>query len=299
MGSLFTDGSFKRVFLPPCHHVFWPNVEIICTWLTNAGHTVTDSSKDCDIQIAFIPKNSRVLDPHKTPTVLVSTEQPMSPLWSRAGDTFLRAIHTFWCMDVVDFKFLHETYGIPLQKLCIVPVMMGTYVKMQEVRRHKTIDVLQFGEINARREQLMNEIEAVLQGKRIISTDNSWSDVLKELISTSCVVVVPHFFEEPNVFPVHRIMNVMQYPGVRVVVEDSTGSVYTRLLLQQFGDRVVFAKYENMVSAIKDVLDVEACTSGMRSDSKEPACIAGLRAWDGKTSWLQKLSTDVFDVTSL
>ena len=309
MGPLFPKGIVQRVFMPPCHHIFWPNADLVRRWLRNAGHVLLTTAKDCDcdVQIVFLPKNAHVLDPAKTPTVLVSTEQPASPRWSEAGTPFLHAIQTFWCMDVVDAKFLQETYGIPSTRLCIVPVMAGTYIATLPARRNlMSIDVLQFGELNARRAQLMDEITALLPEKKVVVTENSWADVLTGLLSTTRLVVIPHFWEEPVVFPVHRIMNVMQHPGVQVVVEDSIDSVYMRLLLQQFGNRVAFVKYEDMASAVQKRLSLQALNTDTMvemlnfvGDTDIPACIEKLFAWHGDSSWLDMLSADAFDMSSL
>jgi len=311
MGPLFPKGTIQRVFMPSCHHIFWSNADLVRKWLHNAGHVVVTAAKDCDVQIAFLPKNVHVADPATTPTVLVSTEQPASPRWSEAGTPFLHAIQTFWCMDIVDAKFLHETYGIPYAKLCIVPVMAGTYVATLPAKRNPTsIDVLQFGEMNARRANLMSDIEALLPEHRVVVTENSWADVLTNLISTTRLVVVPHFWEEPVVFPVHRIMNVMQHPGVQVVAEDSISSVYMRLLLQQFGNRIAFVKYEDMASAVQERLQARSTDTmvgemfnfmGEDTDitDVQPACIEKLFAWHGDSSWLNMLTPDAFDMSSL
>lgn len=303
MGPLFMDGSIKKVFMPPCHHIFWPNAELIRTWLRNAGHIVVAAvptvHSEVDVQIVFLPQNVHVLNPQMTPTVLVSTEQPASPRWCEFDKTFVTSIHTFWCMDIADVNFLRTTYDIPYHKLCIVPAMAGTYAKVRPARHvPTTIDVLHFGELNARRAKILSDIEDAMPGKHVVGTQNSWADVLTELIRTSRIVVVPHFWEEPNVLPVHRIMSVMQHPGVHVVVEESESSIYSRLLLQQFGDRIVFVKYEDIVTTVENML--RAHTNEVDDAiPAEPACIEKLYAWNGQTSWLDILSPDKFDVTSL
>ena len=224
------------------------------------------------------------------PVVLVSTEQPT---WGKHDRALLHAVHSIWCMDVVDLQFLHESCDVPLHKLHIVPVMFGTYVG-QKARTgngcSKTVHALQFGWPHDRRKAVMQQLEDELPGKTIVN-GTMFGTELEDKLATTHVVVAIHLYPEPRVFGIHRMMQVLQYPDVRIVAEESVHSVYTRLLLQPFGDRVVFANYEDLVSVTKQV--IQEAESKSTTFRPEPAYVTRLYGWDGQTSWVDLITADV------
>lgn len=268
--------------------LFQPNANLVKKWLRNAGHAVARRLAACDVHIIFVSAMpldaSAVKTARLKPTILVNTEQPSWPDQNRA---LLRAVHTIWCMDTEDYDFLRLDVGVPATRLHIVPTMFGTYVQSlpQTVGVPKTVDALQFGATHPRRTRIMQQLEDALPAQTVVS-GGIYATELEDYLQQTRVVVAIHLYDEPRVFGIHRMMQVLQYPYIRIVAEESKGSVYTRMLLQQFGDRVVFAEYEDLVGAVRRVL-AEPRLSVSRP---EPACVQKLFDWDGQTSWLSVLS---------
>ena len=288
IGPLLTSDTVKNVYIPPFSKIFQPNADLIMAWLRNAGHVLVSTPQECSVQIMFLPRLGAVADMHTTPTILVSTEQPN---YQRHDKDIITSAHTIWCMDVVDLNFLHVTYSVPLSKLVIVPVMLGTYVKsIEKALDAPIVHVLQFGCKHARRDRVMSLLQTEMSDHCIMNGEFT-SEKVASLLQNTHIVLAMHYYEEPNVFSLHRIMNVMQYPHVRVIAEESIGSVYTRALMEQFGERIVIAKYEDLVPTCKKMLENDAeCMH-----AEPPACLQKIYAWDGQTSWLHAL--DSFDTT--
>jgi hypothetical protein len=289
MGPLLTGDESKKVYIATTHSIFAPVVDLVHMWVRNAGHVVVPASEVCDVQIAFYIVDYDFLDPLVVPTVLIASEQP--EFYNHNHDIILAA-HSIWCMDVVDLEFYRDVYGVKSDKLFILPAMAGTYIEQHPVpRAPKTIDVLHFGMFSPRRAKIIQQLKAVVPKVNVFHTNSAWGEQLLQLLNSCHVVVVPNSHREPNMFPLHRIMNVMQYPGVRVVVEESLRSKYSTMILKQFGDRIVIARYEDLTYLAATMAKTMAKAKATCDvTTPEPPFIKKLHAWDGKTSWLKTLS---------
>ncbi len=271
-----------RVYMHPVRPLFLRPAELLTAWLSAAG-CVVSTAAECSVQICFLD----AVPLPAIPLIVVATEQPRSCLYDADLLRLYATAAWVWCMDNVDYAFLHAQ---GLCRLKIMPLMFGTYYMPAFVCTPASArtDVLQFGTKNARRDAVMGAIAALRPQARLLHVDHVYDErQLSALVLVTRVVVIPAYWLEPATYGLHRLAFLLHFPEVVVLVEDAPTSVYYRYILEVAGGHIRAVAYGDMARAAVAALDEEALPA---PPSPRIAAFANkLLAWNGATPWVHLL----------
>lgn len=305
MDSLFI---FKDCFGGVPHRVFVHAVindyfdqpkELLEKWLQNAGHTVIREMSECTFQICI-----KQCEPiANVPLIVVSTEQPLGHYFQEyfaTSKSLYQSAQWIWCMDNVDYNYVQTWFEIPSEKLRIVPLMFGTFYDpgyalcdISTLGLAPDIDVLQFGWKHERRMNIMEELAVRKPEAMIVFTDTLFDvNEQRQMLSRTKLVVVPHGFEQPVTFGLHRLAFLLHFPHLIIVIEDAAPSMYMRQTLKWF-DRFIIVPYDRIVDACVLALQSHKpndMNASMYTDDKVDRFATRLLNWKGDVPWLNFLT---------
>ena len=285
-GDCFTGRQNVYVHVPL--RLFGQTKVLLEKWLTNAGHAMVEDKSSCTVQICI-----HSCDPiPSVPLIIVSTEQPLGWFFHEQFAKNKRLYDTadwIWCMDNVDYNYLQTWFGVPAEKMRILPVMFGSFyvpALPAAVPSVRDVDVLQFGTMNERRSMIMNELASRKPGCTLVYSQTLWDEELRQMLYRTKVVVVPHYYAEPVSFGLHRLAYLLNFPHLITVVEDAPSSEHVRQLVQWF-ERFSVVPYDKLTDTVVAALDgkLERLDTSV-TEAKIQRFSSNLSNWKGDGSWL-------------
>jgi hypothetical protein len=200
--------------------------------------------------IVFVPTDGweafvADLDPRQT--VLFNMEQLGSDApWTRDGYALALKRWTVADYNASNVDWLRRHNGAA-QRVQEIPIVPGPSVAFAGAPDAAPVDVLFFGTMNARREQVLAQLREA--GLSVESVAGSFGWELTPAILRARLVLHVHFYET-RLFPVARILQPVAQ-GVPVVCESS---VCSPLADWSAGSGIVFAETDRLVDTCRELL---------------------------------------------
>lgn len=266
-------------------------------WLQNSGRVVTTDWAAADQRILLGPMVVFQGKAIPKPFIAVSTEQPA---FSKMNDQKYKGFYTesdaVWCMDVPDYEHIRDKWGVPEERLAIVPVLMGGYFVCPAATpppRHKyrPVTVLQYGSFHARRLDASNFIAEALTGSGHTSAFSKivQHDLLQPTIKAAKVIIVINRHPEPCVYTIHRLAYVLRFmdANATIIVERCLNAPYTEALLSKWA--VERANYgDELTMAAVRAIDSQAPKPKMPI----PEFMDRVWNWDFEVPWNESWGVD-------
>jgi hypothetical protein len=231
----------------------------------------------------------------KVPYIAVATEQPRHYTYAtQANRQWFENAAAIWCMDTVDMRFIHELYGIPMERMCVLPCMLATYADGVPCPADAPAPtaIVHMGYMNAHRRAVVDDIktrlvDAAVDDAAVLHTpgpvpapppprplhvlefETLFAEPARsQMLHGARVLVIPNFYAPPCVLTWHRTAYALhvRHAQLRIVAEECAES--------EVGARLLAALAPMLRVVPKDALSEAAVAAALEPDWTVDECAA-------------------------
>jgi hypothetical protein len=221
----------------------------------------------------------------RVPYIAVASEQPRHHSYAaQVNRLWFENAAAIWCMDTVDMRFIHELYGIPMERMRVLPCMLATYADGVPCPADAPAPtaIVHMGCMSAHRRAVMDDIKTRVtisngasltpprpqqQPLHVLEFSTLFAEPARsQMLHGARVLVIPNFYAPPCVLTWHRTAYALhvRHAQLRIVAEECAESdVGARLL----------AALAPMVRVVpKDALSEAAVAAALEPDWTADEC---------------------------